>query len=75
MARSSCTEHRLVIQRVIDVGAIRQEHIGKGAPVLVEAVGLKCDFLPEGEVSDGVRGPTRNYPCQLMRQFVANGTE
>jgi len=32
-------------QRVIDVGAIRQEHIGKGAPVLVQAVSLKRDFL------------------------------
>ena len=60
---------------MVDVGAIRQQHIGKGAPVLVEVVSLERDFLPEGEVSDGVRGPTRNYPCQLMRQFVANGTE
>lgn len=60
---------------MIDVIAIRQEHIGKGALVLVETVRLERDFLPEGEVSDGVRGPTRNYPCQLMRQFVANGTE
>jgi hypothetical protein len=60
---------------VIDVGAIGQTHIGKGALVLVEAVRLERDFLPEGEVSDGVRGPTKYYPCQLMRQFVANGTE
>ena len=37
-------------QRVIDVGAIGQEHIGKGAPVLVVAVGLERDFLPEDEV-------------------------
>jgi len=40
MACSSCTEQRLVIQRVIDVGAIEQEHIGEGAPVLVLSVRL-----------------------------------
>jgi hypothetical protein len=34
-------------QRVIDVGAIRQDHISKGAPVLVVAVGLDGDFFPE----------------------------
>ena len=33
-------------QFMVDVGAIRQEHIGNGAPVLVEAVSLKRDFLP-----------------------------
>jgi hypothetical protein len=32
---------------VIDVGATRQEHMGKGAPVLVLAVGLKDDIFPE----------------------------
>jgi hypothetical protein len=60
---------------VIDVGAIGQTHIGKGALVLVEAVRLERDLFPKGEGSDGVRAPTNNYPCQLMRQFVANGTE
>jgi len=30
---------------VIDVGASGQEHIGKGAPVLAEAVRLERDFL------------------------------
>jgi hypothetical protein len=54
---------------VVNVRAIGQTHIGKGALVLVEAVRLERDFLPEGEVSDGVRAPTKNYPCQLMRQF------
>ena len=43
-------------QRVIDVGAIRQEHIGKGAPVLVEAVRLERDFFPKGELRGGVLG-------------------
>jgi len=32
-------------QLVIDVRATQQEHIGKRAPVLVEAVGLDGDFL------------------------------
>ena len=32
-------------QLVIDVRSILQEYIGKGAPVLVEAVGLEGDFL------------------------------
>jgi hypothetical protein len=31
------------------MGSIGQEHIGKGAPVLVVAVGLEGDFLPKGE--------------------------
>jgi hypothetical protein len=35
-------------QGVIDVIAIRQEHIGKGVLVLVEAVRLERDFIPEG---------------------------
>ena len=32
---------------VIDVGAIQQEHVCKGAPVLVLAVGLEDDIFPE----------------------------
>jgi len=32
---------------VIDVGAIAQEYIGKGALVLVQAVGLENDIFPE----------------------------
>jgi hypothetical protein len=35
---------------MIDVGAIGQEHVSKGALILVEAVRLKPDYLPEGEV-------------------------
>ena len=34
---------------MIDVRAIGQDQVGKGAHVLVEAVGLERDFLPEGE--------------------------
>jgi len=41
---------------LIDVHAIGQDHVSKGACVLVLAVGLDGDFLPEGEVSDGVLG-------------------
>jgi len=33
---------------MIKVDAIGQEHIGEGAPVLVLAVGLECDFFPVG---------------------------
>ena len=32
---------------VIDVGAIKQEHVSKGASVLVLAVGLEDDIFPE----------------------------
>lgn len=35
---------------MIDVGAIRQENIGKRAPVLVLTVGLKRDFFSEYSV-------------------------
>jgi len=31
---------------VVDIGAIKEEHISQGAPVLVVAVGLKRDFSP-----------------------------
>jgi hypothetical protein len=41
---------------VIDVGAIGQEHIGKGALILVEAVRLDGDFFSEGEVRGGLFG-------------------
>ena len=36
-------------QRVIDVGAIGQDHVSNSKRVLVMAVGLDCDFLPKGE--------------------------
>ena len=48
---------------MIDVGAIGQEDIGKGAPILVETVSLERDFFPEGKVSDGVLGPSRGALC------------
>ena len=32
---------------MIDVRAIRQQHIGKGALILVVTVGLERDFLPK----------------------------
>jgi len=35
---------------VIDVGAIREEHIGNGALVLVEAVSVDGEFIRKGEV-------------------------
>ena len=41
---------------MIDVRAIGQDHIGKGAAVLVVAVGLDRDLFPEGEVGSGVLG-------------------
>jgi hypothetical protein len=34
-------------ERVVDVRAVRQEHIGKSAIVLILAVGLKDDISPE----------------------------
>ena len=36
-------------QRVVDVGAIEQEHVSKDAPVLVLAVGLERDVFTEDE--------------------------
>jgi len=42
----------LLHEFLIEIHAIRQEHlVSKGAPVLVEAVSLECDFFPEGEFS------------------------
>ena len=41
---------------MIDVGAIGQDHVGKGALVLVEAVRLEHDFFPKGEGRGGVLG-------------------
>ena len=36
-------------QRVVDVGAIHREHISKGAPILVLAVGIERDIFPEDQ--------------------------
>ena len=41
---------------MIDGGPIGQQHISKRAPVPVLAVHLDGDFLPKGEVDDGVLG-------------------
>jgi hypothetical protein len=41
---------------LIDVGPIGQDHVSKGAPVLVLAKGLKRDFPPKGEVRGRVLG-------------------
>jgi len=41
---------------VVDAGAIGQEHIGKGASILVEAMGLERDFFPEGKGRGNVLG-------------------
>jgi len=49
-------------ESVIDVGAIPQEHVSKGAPVLVEAVSLEEDFFPGGEVRGGVLGSPKTSP-------------
>jgi hypothetical protein len=38
------------------VSPIKQPHIGQGAPVLVEAVGLERDFFAEGAARGGVLG-------------------
>ena len=43
-------------QRVIDVGAIGQQHIGEGASSLVAAVRLERHFLPEDEVRGSLLG-------------------
>jgi hypothetical protein len=47
-------------QRVIDVGAIGQDHVSRGAFVLVVTIGLECDFFTEGEDCDGVLGSPKN---------------
>jgi hypothetical protein len=41
---------------VIDVRAIRKDHISKGALVLVVTMGLAHDFFAEGKVSDSILG-------------------
>jgi hypothetical protein len=46
----------LLDEFLIQVHPIGQDHVPKGAFVLIVAVGLDRDFFPEGEVSDGVFG-------------------
>lgn len=41
-------------QGVIDVGAIEETHIGKGAPIFVEAVGLKGHVLAIDQCGSGL---------------------
>ena len=41
----------LIDEFLIEIHAIGEDHIAKGALVLVVAVSLKRDFLPQGEVS------------------------
>ena len=41
---------------MVDVGAIGQEHISDGAPVLVETVRLERDLFPKGEFRGGLLG-------------------
>ena len=54
-------------QHVIDVGAIGQEDIRKGASVLVEAVGLDGHFLTEGRSWAGVvRQRHQNFLKRLL---------
>jgi len=37
-------------QRVIDIGAIEQEHIGKGMRVLIEPASLECDVISINQI-------------------------
>ena len=54
-------------QRVIDVGPIRQKHIGKGVSRLVAAVHLEDDFLTEGRSWAGVvRQRHQNFLKRLL---------
>jgi hypothetical protein len=46
----------LLEEFLIEIHPIGQEHIGKGAPILVEAVGLERDLFPDGEFRGGVLG-------------------
>jgi hypothetical protein len=41
---------------LVNVGSVRQKHIGKGALVLIEAVRLERDFFSKDEGRDGVLG-------------------
>jgi hypothetical protein len=56
---------------LIDVGAIGQDHVSKGALVLVVAVGLDGDIFPEGK-GGGVRnkyyfGPKIRVPLRATQ--------
>jgi hypothetical protein len=51
-ARNQRYVHAVVEDRhqlVVDVGAIQQEHICKGTPVLVLAVCIESDIFPEDQ--------------------------
>jgi hypothetical protein len=39
----------LLYEFMIDVRSIQQEHVSKGAPVLILAVRLECDFFSEDQ--------------------------
>ena len=57
---------------MIDVGAIGQEHIGKGALILVEAVRLDGDFFFEGEVRGGLYSSATVEPQGFYAQDGGN---
>jgi hypothetical protein len=62
---------------VIDVSAIGQEHIGKGALVLVLAVGLEDDFLAEDKARGRVPSPPtafNHYMEPVTPYFFVPGT-
>lgn len=46
---------------LMDVGAIQQEHVSKGVPILVEAVGLEETSFPKPK-SDAAHSP---YICPV----------
>ena len=58
-------------QRVIDVGAIGQDHVSKGAFVLGVTIGLECGFFTEGEVCDSVLGSPKN-PFHISSSNLSN---
>jgi hypothetical protein len=51
---------------VIGVGTIGQDYISKGAPVLVEAMGLDRNVFAEG----GIRGRLLPKSCQFSLQRI-----
>jgi hypothetical protein len=55
---SDTTSKTLLDEFLIEIRPVRQDHIGKGALVLVVAVGLERDFFPEDKGRGGMLGPS-----------------
>jgi len=60
----------LLHEFLIEIHAIGQEHISKGAAIFVVVVSLDGDFFPKGEVRGDLLGPSRCVLCVTRLQLL-----